>query len=201
MAKNFLEYSEYEVVKHFNSEQDYYTEMDVYRLKLAAAPKLLDFKPAQWIKLQRIHGKPYMDVQFDPERLAMVIASFHTATMSHGKCLCHIDNQPGNILESNGRYYLLDFSDSRLDFPERDISHFLLFWAADFGRNCFISYASKFLKYYCSLVPLTSGNWQLCLRQSIQSFDSRREQHGKPGGKNPLPLQQMNRDWLFELDP
>ena len=195
--KNYLEFTDTEVVKHFNSIQDYRNEIEVYNHRMSVVPKLISSEPESWIKMQRILGTPYMDVLFDPSKLAEAVATFHSHTLRDGKCLCHIDNQPGNILAYKGRYYFIDFSDCDIDYPDRDISHLLLFWAADFGKTCFQSYVSKFLLAYRRLIPLSADRWQKYLGQNIICFDARRALYNKPGGKNPPHLQQANRDWLF----
>lgn len=161
-------------------------------------PKLLDYQisPAQ-ITLQRIQGHPYLDLAdgFSPNTLAQTLAAFHLATLNKGKCLCHIDNQPRNVLEAKDQIYLIDFSDSLVDFPERDITHLLLFWAADLPQDKFNLLTASFMEEYSQIVPLSHQLWQHYLGQSIGIFDSRRKLYNK-SGKNPPEIQTANRNRL-----
>ncbi len=155
--------------------------------------------PAQ-ITLQRIHGTPYLDLPegFSPVTLAQSLAAFHLATLISGKCLCHIDNQPRNVIVAKDQVYLIDFSDSLVDFPERDITHLLLFWAADLPQDKFKSLSARFIEEYSQLVPLSPRLWQKYLEQSIGIFDSRRKLFNK-SGKNPPEIQTANRNRLAAL--
>jgi len=193
----------------------YYAELRVYQLSLPMLPTLLACHPSSvaptdnpetgcelpnkeyWIKLQRIHGIPYLDMPegFNPDMLAQTIAEFHLAALHNDKCLCHIDNQPRNILFSQNRFYLIDFSDCRFDYPERDITHLLLFWAAEMPESSFIPMATGFIDTYRQLIPLSALRWQKCLLQSISAFDSRRLKYNKHG-KNPIETQTANRNLL-----
>lgn len=151
------------------------------------------------IKLEYVEGVPYLDTEVDIPSLASTIASFHLATYKEGVCYCHIDNQPRNILRTKQGYFLIDFSDSHTSFPERDITHLMLFWAADLPPKLFIEYCASFLKHYRLRVPLSSYTWKKCLIKSITVFDNRRSLYKKPGGKNPPEIQAENRAWLAQV--
>ncbi|MDD2229373.1 MAG: phosphotransferase [Candidatus Cloacimonetes bacterium] len=159
-------------------------------------PTLLAAEKPNWLRINKINGVPYLNELFDPTLLAKTIADFHISTLEEQKCLCHIDNQPANILMDSNRYYLIDFEDSRIDFPERDVSHLLLFWAADIATQRFIGILADFLKTYTELVPLSRSRWRECLQASISTFDKRRLLHNKPFGQNPLDNHLANRALL-----
>ncbi len=146
-------------------------------------PKLLDYAEPYWIKMEKITGIPYLDElnNFQPALLAETIANFHWATLQNDKCLCHKDNAPKNILFCQGKYYFIDFTESEFAYPEKDITHLLLFWAADFPGEFFRSSVTLFLN-------------NICL------FDNRRKNFGKHSGKQPIAIQSANRKWLAELE-
>ena len=164
-------------------------------------PKLLDYAEPNWIKMERIWGIPYLDDlnNFKPELLAETIANFHLAAYIENKCLCHIDNAPKNILFCPGRYYFIDFAKSKFTFPETDITHLLLFWAADFPYAFLQSSTLSFINKYLSILQLDSARWQTSLQENIRLFDKRRKIFGKPSGKQPIAVQKANRKWLTEL--
>lgn len=196
--KSKIEFFDTAVKKHFTSRQAYNAEMAVYQLGLPMVPKLIDAKPGEWILMHKEDGVPYLDSFgiIDLKLLGKTIAGFHNATKQGDKCLCHIDNQPANILYGNGSFFLVDFSDSRWDFPELDISHLLLFWAADLPEKLFADSCKRFLEGYASIATFSSQRWQRCLEQSIAGFDARRAKFNKPGGKNPHAIQAANRNYL-----
>jgi len=193
-----IELSDSSVIKYFDHADEWARELKVYQSALPHVPKLLDHgtAPVCFIKLTRIAGIPYLDEpDFPISALAAAIADFHLATLeSSGRCLCHIDNQPKNVLLSNGDYYLLDFSDLRMDYPETDISHLLLFWAAEFSNADFIRKARVFLSEYQKAIPLRTKLWIELLQQNIALFDARRMQHGK--GLHSGQEMELSRQWL-----
>lgn len=163
-------------------------------------PKLVDALEGQWIVIQRVPGTPYLDcASFDACLLARAIAGFHLSTLQDGQCVCHIDNQPANILLNADCVYLLDFSDSRIAAPELDITHLLLFWAADMPPFRFIECTRQFMDSYTAEIQLSSKLWSKCLLQSMEAFDARRARFGKPGGKNEPLIQRQNRELLSTL--
>lgn len=193
-----IQLSDSSAIKYFDNADEWARELSVYQSALPHVPKLWDHgtAPVHFIELTRIAGIPYLDQpDFPIAALAAAIADFHLATLeSSGGCLCHIDNQPKNILLSNGDYYLLDFSDARIDYPETDISHLLLFWAAEFEHSDFIRKARVFLSKYQRAVPLRTKRWNELLEQNIALFDARRMKHGK--GLHSGQEMELNRQWL-----
>lgn len=163
-------------------------------------PCLISYKENCQLTLQRINGQPYMDnlATFDPARLASTIASFHLATLKDETCLCQVDNQPANILQDGQRYYMVDFGDSIRDFPELDVTHLMLFWAADFPRSLFTDSCRCFLDAYIQYFTIKDTRWQYYLKHNIIAFDERRNKYKKPGGMNPPDIQQSNRQYLHD---
>ncbi|HCM16264.1 MAG: phosphotransferase [Candidatus Cloacimonadaceae bacterium] len=192
------------ITKTFSDTRSYEAELRVYRLNLPHVPLLLCNGKAEepeesvwYISTKRIKAKPYLDEKgFDPARLAAALADFHRASMVDSKCICHIDNQPKNILLNAGDFYFVDFSDSREDYPETDVSHLLLFWAEEYEFIDFIRRAAAFLNSYQTQIPLDPQRWRFCLSDSIKRFDKRRLQHR---GKNPAVHSPRNRNWLSEV--
>jgi len=153
----------------------------VSKLFADASGKAHFFEQDLWyITTKRIKGKAYLDAaNFSAGDLAKAIAEFHQAGSKGDRCLCHYDNQPQNILMSGSDYYFIDFSDSKIDYPEADISHLLLFWAEEFGYMDFIGLAISFIDSYQTIIPLDAKRWQRYLRKSILRFDHRRVTHHK----------------------
>lgn len=189
------------VTKIFDSYRSFENELRVYGLKLPHVPHMLSHGEAEgidgkiwYITTQRVKGKAYLDENsFDPSRLAHCIADFHEASLNKGKCLCHIDNQPKNILVSGADFFFVDFSDSIMDFPETDITHLLLFWAEEFAYLDFIGIAGCFLNSYQQRISLDPKRWRKALKHSITRFDERRMRYNK---KTAASDSEKNRNWL-----
>ncbi|HPS60823.1 MAG TPA: hypothetical protein PLE33_06125 [Candidatus Cloacimonas sp.] len=190
------------VIKCFSNPKHFQAELFAYQSGLEMLPQLLDYAEPNWIKMERIWGIPYLDnlMNFKPALLAETIAHFHLATYHNGNCLCHIDNAPKNILFCSGKYYFIDFAESNYACPEVDITHLLLFWAADFPYALLQSSVLSFIISYLSILKLDSARWHNSLLDNISLFDSRRYIFSKPPGKQPIDVQTANRNWLADLD-
>lgn len=191
-----MEFGLGEVIKYFSSESCFATELGVYNLNLPMLPKLIGFCEPNWIKLSRVSGTPYLDTDFDAAILARTILAFHLASFDGVKCICHIDNQPRNILAEGDRFWFLDFSDSCIDYPEFDLCHLLLFWASDLPGGVFAGKLRAFLSAYDAGLAIRSEFWRECLHRSIEVFDQRRDIYRKSLGKNPVPVVLQNRALL-----
>ncbi len=185
------------MIKYFNSEACFWAELQVYKLALPMLPRLLDYCEPEWIKLERISGQPYLDTDFDPRELAKILAAFHLSSFDGDKCLCHIDNQPRNILAAGKQYYLIDFSDSHSDYPEFDLCHLLLFWAAELPSGVFQDKLKVSIEAYNAMLPLRKVIWKDSILRAIEVFDSRRKRFNKATGKNPPNIIEQNRKLLF----
>jgi len=172
------------VIKHFRFTEDFFRELEVYRLGLAITPRILEYRQPDWIALTRAAGKPYLDLEegFDPASLAGAIATLHLARVESGFHLCHMDNQPANILYDGSRYTLLDFADSRMDHPATDITHLLLFWAEEFTPQRMRDYAVRFIFAYSKFIHIEASIWSDCLKTSRERFYQRRARfaHSRP---------------------
>lgn len=190
------------ISKVFTEQYLFERELKVYRLAPPHVPELLATGESEvmgqmlyYITAKRIKGKAYLDLpNFSPADLGKALAEFHAFTCKAGKCLCHIDNQPQNIILAGNNFYFIDFSDSRIDFPEVDISHLLLFWAEEYRYMDFIAHAGSLLNRYQEDITLDSGRWSRFLKQNIVRFDERRAKYGKTC--KPAPDSSRNRDWL-----
>lgn len=174
-----LEFQEQTVTKYFADPRAFARELEVYLRCLPMVPSLIDFQEPDWIRMERSGGQPYLDWELTQEQidsLAATIARFHLGSLEGGRCLCHWDNQPRNILFDGASFHLLDFSDSRRASPEDDLTHLLLFWASEYLPSRMDILSQSFVSSYQNLIPLNSAQWPLSLADSISRFDSRRAQ-------------------------
>jgi hypothetical protein len=190
------------VSKLFTDKELFDRELRVYHLVPPHVPDLLSAGETEimgqklyYISAKRIKGQAYLDQpNFSAQELGGALAAFHAFTFKAGKCLCHIDNQPQNILLAGSKYYFIDFSDSRYDFPEVDITHLLLFWVEEYPFVDFISHAGSLLNRYQEDITLNRDRWSISLKQSITRFDERRAKYNKAFKR--AEDSSRNRDWL-----
>jgi len=170
------------VIKRFSDPEAFQRELRVYQLGLSCCPKLLDSGQEGWIIIQYIDGFPYVDARrsIDYYLLGKTLAGFHNATRAKDQVLCHIDNNPKNILLKTGQYYLIDFEDSGMAAPETDLSHLVLFWLGIIDPREIEPAFKAFIAGYRSLAPLNPELWLHALEHSRQRFVQRREAHAKP---------------------
>ncbi|HNX38224.1 MAG TPA: phosphotransferase [Candidatus Cloacimonadota bacterium] len=170
------------VIKRFRSVDSFDRELRIYQLCLPFVPRLISFSGTEEIVLERIPGIPYLDDRefFDPFLLGQTIALFHQATSSGDKCICHMDNNPKNILRSEAGYFLIDFSESGLAYPESDLTHLLLFWIGHFPDKDLLIHKAALIQGYSSIRSLNQEHWNTYIGESYDRFVSRREQYGKP---------------------
>jgi len=189
------------VIKHFTDPVVYQRELDVYCSGLDCLPRMLDQQAPLSITIERVSGIPYLDVKqgFDPSLLAVSVSALHSIKCSGTRVLCHIDNQPKNILASANRYWLIDFSDSAMDHPESDLTHLMLFWADIFSPQEMVTLCNAFLHHYHGRIELDAQRWKACLMDSILRFDERRRKHRKDSASRIKPWQTANRLYLASL--
>ncbi|MDP3115424.1 MAG: phosphotransferase [Candidatus Cloacimonadaceae bacterium] len=189
------------VIKSFDEADLFFRELAVYNANLPMTPKLLSHRETRELVLERIDGIPYLDIPqgFDPIRLAQRIAAFHRHSLKGESCLCHIDNQPKNILWDHADFFLIDFSDSRIEAPEYDLSHLMLFWADSFAPQRLQNLAELFLNEYRKLIPPDPIRWQRCLAENILRFDQRRALFNKKPAILPANQIKQNRLILSSL--
>lgn len=189
------------VIKRFERPEECHRELGVYELGLEFTPMLIESRPLEWIAISKEAGIPYLnsDSGFDTVLLARTVAALHKAAERDGLCLCHVDNQPANILWNGQRYVLIDFADSRMDHPESDISHLLLFWAEEYEPELFGRLAAEFINTYHLLHPLDQSLWRQCLSRSRDRFYERRWRFCKALPKLPEQQRQANQELLDRL--
>ena len=191
-----------QVYKYFSDPGAYHREMAVYSLALSQTPKLKRWNEPDLIVLEQVLGTPYLDLPLDTRiciLLADTISAFHLATLREGRCICHWDNQPRNILVKDATCWLIDFSDSREAAPEDDISHLLLFWAGEFETHSFQKLAQEFITRYLQFVTLSPDTWKPACKRSVERFDERRSRFGHRKLSIPRHTQINNRQFLAEL--
>ncbi len=189
------------VIKRFCAADAFWRELEVYQKHLAVTPRLLDNDAPHSITMERIDGIPYLDTshRIPTKLLAEAISMLHNSRTDNDRCLCHVDNQPKNILLGKDRVYLIDFADAGMDLPEADISHLMLFWAEQFTYQQMETLCHGFLDAYHGSIPLSALRWTKCLPQSIERFDARRRMF-RSQRPHPHPNQTLkNRELLKNL--
>jgi aminoglycoside phosphotransferase (APT) family kinase protein len=183
-----------------DTAEQYLRELFVYQKSLAFTPALIEAQPPLTLVLERVEGCAYLDHPegFDPELLAATLAAFHLAFPSGELCLCHHDNQPGNILFNGSDYYFLDFSDSLYSSPLHDLTHMLLFWAEEFEPSRFERLVNSFMSRYLEISPVPTAEWQPYLKSNIERFDERRRLYARKAHRDLLRAE-VNRDFLRNL--
>ena len=197
-----VELSATTVIKRFFSAEAFQRELEVYMRGMSFTPRLLDYREPDWIQLERVKGLPYLDTEITTQNIILIaqaIMEFHSSTYSEGKCLCHWDNQPGNILLSDASCYLIDFADAQMCFPEDDLSHLFLFWAGEFNPILLKELCDSFLNIYEQRITVNRSIWNDALQRSIERFDQRRLQHHKALSRLDATTFNTNREILRTL--
>ena len=197
------------VIKLFCIEAQYHRELAVYSSQAPHIPQLLDYGEVadskdhipgyNWfIRCRRINALPYLDFQngFHPDLMGTAIARFHQHSFDGNQALCHIDNQPRNILFDGSGYWLVDFSDSRFEVPEYDLTHLFLFWVEEFPTPLMQNYVLSFLADYTELIQPRAQEWQASLAINIKRFAERRNRFNRQARKRPEPELDSGREWL-----
>lgn len=199
------EYSDHYYVKRCSSREEFERELFIYNLKMPYTPKLIAVKEPDTIVLERVEGRPYLDLKskWNAKLLAETISEFHYASLDYDTVMCHHDNQPGNILYDGKRFYLVDFSDTCRNRAEHDITHLMLFWAEEFREDIFEKKCDVFLREYQENLLLSAEWWKKHLKLNIARFDKRRKEFNKLPPKNILRtnynrkmLKEMH-DWMY----
>jgi tRNA A-37 threonylcarbamoyl transferase component Bud32 len=178
-----IELHDEEVVKHFDDPALFSRELKVYQKGLPMVPPLLEHRQPFWIKVKRVEGIPYLDAGFNEctaAELATTLARFHQAFREGNRCLCHWDNQPRNILLGDEGFFFIDFSESRQDYPEEDLTHLLIFWAAELEPNLMRLLVKAFKGAYLHLSSLDTGRWKASMITSFERYRQRRLQFERP---------------------
>lgn len=181
-----------------STQRKFNNELFVYQSAFPDKPKLLEILAPRTLILEKVEAIPYLDVpEFTEEmavKLAQTIARLHSVARLDDKVLCHWDNQPKNILwsEHKRKFYLVDFEDIRLNYPEADLTHLFLFWAEMMNRNQLVTFFTAFLNNYGKLIRVNSGIWNQQLGIALRRFTNRRNQYQK---KRPI----SNPDWMNNL--
>lgn len=194
--------SQTSVVKHCRSNKAYQKELFVYQSDFTHKAVLNEVIKPRTLVLSKLNGIPYLDIEaFSSgmvKKLAKIIAEFHSIITLEGKVLCHWDNQPRNILwdSAKQRFWLLDFEDIRLAYPEADIAHLFLFWAEVMPADEFKCFVSDFICQYQKYRQLNAERWVLECRKAKNRFDARRRRYCK-SLKSDRSLRNINRRYLI----
>jgi hypothetical protein len=123
---------------------------------------------------------------------------FHQHSFDGSSALCHIDNQPKNILYDGKGYWLVDFSDSRLEAPEYDLTHLFLFWVEEFPTPHLRHYVISFLTAYAEIIQPRAQAWRGCMIANIKRFDERRGRFNHLFRKFSETDVRISREWLID---
>ncbi|HOH98488.1 MAG TPA: phosphotransferase [Candidatus Cloacimonadota bacterium] len=197
------------VIKLFSEEAQFQRELAVYISQPPHVSRLLDYGDAgsgipegygNYIRCQRIQGKPYLDHpdSFQADLLGTSIARFHQYSYDGTSALCHIDNQPKNILYDGNGYWLVDFSDSRHEVPEYDLTHLFLFWVEEFPTPHLQHYVISFLTAYAEIIQPRAQAWRGCMIANVRRFDERRGRFNHLARKLPEAEVNSSREWLID---
>ena len=176
-----------------------YSIKDNYKKNLAFTPRLIDFT-ADSLTIELIEGKTLGEIDNpDPRKLAHLFSKLHSLE-DKTRTICLVDTNPRNILIENDtdRYFFIDFSDWKVDYPESDLVNFLLFLASMQNIKKFQKFCKTFLKTYILYLPINHLLFSSLIPQKIVIFDQRRVKYGKIE-KNLKSKQEINRKYLFKI--
>lgn len=186
-----------QVIKICKSPQMFKKELFIYNKELSFTPRLIDHDRKNTLMLEYLEGENIgIMPQPDFGRIAELFLALHSIEQKKGKCICHCDNNPKNYLYSNGRYYMIDFSEWEYDHPESDLIHFLLFWASIYAADRFSSAFRQLIGSYLRKGTINPMEWEMLIPEIIVRFDSRREKFGK---SEPNPDVNTNRELIKNI--
>lgn len=200
-ANIIIEKERRRVIKICRSQAEFLKELHIYNYKPDFAPALIDHNGINTLVLEMIDGIPIGDLlQPDFEKLADIFIQFHLLEDHHGKKLCIADPNPRNFLydQSDHRYYLIDYSEWEIDYPESDLIHFLLFWASIYRTNRFREIFARFITAYRKILPLNPIEWELLVPEVLEKFAHRRHKFNKIE-KKPNPDIKQNHEIMTRI--
>ena len=189
-------------IKVCRSKRAFSNELFIYGSAYPDKADLIEVRKPYTLVLSKIKGVPYLNVpDFSDDmviKLANAISKFHSLVQVEGKVLCHWDNQPRNILwnEKKKRFFLVDFEDIRIAYPESDIAHLFLFWAEVMNYEDFVRKTEVFLLQYKKTIKPNPDNWKNELRKAKNRFDKRRRMYNKQESVSNL-YRNLNRSYLL----
>ncbi|HNX00636.1 MAG TPA: phosphotransferase [Candidatus Cloacimonadota bacterium] len=164
-------------------------------------PKLISYDIKGILEIELIDGVRIIDMDKpDFVAIAAMLDKFHQVQNIENKVLCHIDNNPRNYLYDrlHDKFLMIDFSDSRVDYPEWDVIGFLLFWASIVNRIRFKEIVKEFLTGYTISRLEDEKRFEYIYHQNIFIFDERRKKYNKQESlNNPDVID--NRKSILEL--
>ncbi len=186
------------ILKTCRSHEECFREIRVYSLGLDFIPKYRGLQGTNKILLERIIGKSIsLSIVLDASQLARMFSILHLKTLikiasphQTYRTICHIDTNPKNYLirAADGKYFMIDFSESYYSIPEHDLVNFLLFIAASHQPDKFKSFLSSFLSSYTNKKIISNRHKTLIIKWT-SIFDHRREKFRKSLN--------INREWQY----
>ena len=169
------------IKKECRTQKEFYRELFVYRHTLPFLPRFIGFEEPHTIIIEKIEGV-HLDekMALDFSLFSKMFSILHFATFDSRMVICHSDTNPRNYLirNSDKKYFMIDFSESCYNYPEVDLTNFLLFWASCYEPARFRNSMTLFLRAYNAKILLTKQN-RVNLYRLIHFFDMRRAKYGK----------------------
>ncbi len=188
------------VIKKCRTHFEYLKEIEIYKKGFSFIPKFFVEIDNLSFSIQLIAGKTIGEIDNpDFSKLGKIFGKLHSHKNREYFSICHNDTNPKNYLvDKNGNYFMIDFSDWTYDYQEKDIIHFLLFWASIYSRKKFEYSVETFIKSYQKRENLNPEIWKKYFDQIKIKFDERRKLFGK---KEILPpdVLKTNRNFLKNI--
>ena len=186
------------VIKRFDDPGDYLREKQFYLTAPPFAPKLLQDNQKDALVLERVPGIPFHKCPHPDYIMAGKLLGQMHAFQPRGRLVLSKGNaDPHSFLQGVKRGWLIDFSQVSIDFPEPDISLFLLHMASTLLHSDFIDACRQFLHGYTQLHEGDPHRWLSLLPNAIVQFDER-ERRFEDNPAVPADSIQQNRQFLAQ---
>ena len=171
-----IDYRKKIIIKRCKTHAEYLNEIYIYNQNFTFVPKLLAKNNKDTIVLEYIESKTIGEIdEPDFSKLGGIFAELHSHKNKSFLSICHNDTNPKNyIVDKNENYFMIDVSDWTYDFPEKDIIHFLMFWASIYSQKKFELSSIAFLSSYQEIIKINQKIWQKYYCEIENKFDKRR---------------------------
>jgi len=116
----------------------------------------------------------------DFSKLGEIFAGLHSHKNKSSLSICHNDTNPKNYLvDKNGKYFMIDFSDWTFDYPEKDLIHFLMFRCSIYSHKKLKLASELFLNSYQKKQDINPIIWKKFYHEIEIKFDERRKRFNK----------------------
>ncbi len=137
------------VTKKCKTRQEYLREIAIYEKSFSFVPRLLAHDYST-LSIEYINGETIGSLANpDFSKLGKIFAGLHSHKNKSSLSICHNDTNPKNYLvDKNGKYFMIDFSDWTFDYPEKDLIHFLMFRCSIYSHKKLKLASELFLNSY-----------------------------------------------------